>query len=238
MEDNKYAEVSSQQLEIVEANLEAFRSGLLKELTAATEPITPRVAFKVLIYREALSWRVIELGEGAAIAIKSGNPLSAIILTRALVECAAAYHFLCKKLERCVEQDSVSELDETAKKLILGSRWKDWEFSATNILTMIDGANRDCPGLRKNYDDLSEYCHPNYSGLAMIFSNPTGKFDVSLGRYVRGTARLNWTATNSMSAALMLFEHYYNSSADLLPKIIDLCHRDLETNLNASKTTD
>lgn len=225
-------------MEIAETNLQAFRNGLLKNLTAATEPITPRVAFKVLIYREALSWRVIELGEGAAVAIKSGNPLAGIILTRALVECAAAYHFLCKKLERCVEQNSVDELDEAAKKFILGSRWEDWEFSATNILTMIDGANRDCPGLRKNYDHLSEFCHPNYSGVAMIFSNPTGSFDVSLGRYLGGTERLNWTATNSMTAALMLFEHYYNSSADLLPNIIDLCHRDLETNRDNSNTID
>ncbi|MCE8537669.1 hypothetical protein KBY27_09385 [Ruegeria pomeroyi] len=234
LSDQQRLDEALEQLKVIRFNVEAFRGCLLDEVSADTDPITPKVAFKLLAYREALSWRAVELGEAAESSIQSGNYLSGVVLTRSLLECAAAYHFLCKKLRKCIDADSVEELDEAAMKLLLGSRWDDWEFGPTNILTMIDGANKECPGIRENYDLLSEYAHPNYSGVARIFSEPGDALGFRFGRYVRGRGLMALTATNSLTAALMLFEHYYNSSAELFPKIVQLCHRDLETNLNRS----
>lgn len=229
MDETEARILADEQQSVIEQNLAAFRENLLNKLTAATDPLTPKVAFKVLAYREALSWRTLEVAEGALRALQEENLLSSLILTRSLLECSAAYHFLHRKLRICVETDTVAELDATAMKLLFGARWEDWEYNNPSVLTMIDGANKDCPGLRKNYDSLSEYTHPNYSGVALAFSKHIDKFELVVGRYPRGTGRLAWTVTNSMIGALMLFEYYYNESANLLPKIIELCIRDLES---------
>lgn len=228
MQDAEAARIATEQKSDLEKTIVTLRTTLLTELTPATEPITPKVAFKLLLHRETLSWRTLELAEGSLKTLNSGNFLSAIILTRALLECSASYHFFCKKLNECVKKNSVESLDSAAMKLIIGARWADWEYQATNVLTFIDGADKECPGIRANYDSLSEFVHPNYSGTLMIFSDRKGEYDLQLGRYPRGTGRLAWTITNGMDGALMLFQYYYNQSADILPKVMELCARDLE----------
>ncbi len=215
-------------LEIVRANIQGFRETLVPELTAATSPLTPKVAFKILVYREALSWRTLETAEGAENALSNGNLLAGIVLARATLENVAGYHFLISKLRLCIKNKSVSGLDSVAMRLLLGTRWEDWDYQSYNVLSMIDAADKDHPGIRKNYDTLSEYAHPNHSGTTLAFSHPVNAFDVEFGRYPRGIARHSKIGATSLTAALMLFEYSYNMSADLIPEIIDLCREEFE----------
>ena len=230
--DEEYAEKAREQLMVVAANINEFKRQLPNQVSMATDPITPKVAFKLIVFREALLWRTIALADGAITALEAGQILPSILLARAVQENTAANHYLLKKLEQCVHSDSVTELDDIAMKLLLGSRWSDWEHSAVNILSMIDKVEKTIAGFRRSYESLCEYSHPNYSGVALCFSEHSGPYDVSFGNYLRGFGRHFFTATNSLYASLMLFESDYNNSADLLFEVIELCRRDLETNLN------
>ena len=51
-------------------------------------------------------------------------------------------------------------------QLLLGQRLEpETELPVSiNILTIIDHADKKIPKLRKNYDRLSEFAHPNWSG--------------------------------------------------------------------------
>lgn|GEM_PF-7057571 len=213
---------------IIAANLDAFLKQQVSSVSSATTPITPKVAFKVLTFRESLSQRTLELCQGALDSIKSGNFLSGILLARASLECAAAFHFLTRKLRLCVENDSVQKLDSVAMRLLLGTRWEDWEFQSYNVISMLEDADKEIPGILQQYKNLSEYCHPNYNGVAKLFSNHTRLGEAEIGRYMTGTKEISLVAINALYLSLMTYEYCYNSSADYLPKIVELCARDLE----------
>jgi hypothetical protein len=51
------------------------------------------------------------------------------------------------------------------------------EATATNVLTYIDRLSRKLPLLRKHYDNLSEWCHPNGFGHYFTF----GSLDTNTG---------------------------------------------------------
>jgi hypothetical protein len=58
-----------------------------------------KLPFKVLGYREALAWRMAELGRAAIEEFEKDKLAAAIVLTRAAVETSAALWYLCGKVE-------------------------------------------------------------------------------------------------------------------------------------------
>ncbi len=231
MSDERASEVAKQEIESLKLNITALEKFRVPNVTAATVPIVHKVVFKLLVYRESLLWRTLELASGAVLELENSNALSGIIIARSVQECAASCHYYSKKLEQCIRDDSANGLDDHAMKFLLGSRWSDWEHSSVNILTAIDKADKALPGFRSSYDNLSEYCHPNYSGVAFCFSRRNGKYDVRFGSYPRGLEEHLLTATRSLVCSLALFQQDYNSSAALLENVTRICARDLEPNL-------
>lgn len=47
------------------------------------------------------------------------------------------------------------------------------EYKAINVLTLIDRMTKEYPNVRAAYDDLSEVCHPNSTGVLWHFSDMT-----------------------------------------------------------------
>ena len=88
--------------------------------------------------------------------------------------------------------------------------------------------NEETTGIRDLFDRLSEFSHPNYSGVARAFSKVTGTMEVEFGCYQDGRAELFDMATKALEASLMLFESDYNKTADVFPKVVDLCIREFE----------
>lgn len=216
------------ELAIIKNNLDEFRKCLPGSVTAATEPFMPKVTFKLAVYREALLWRTIELGDGAVAGFEAKNLLSAIILTRCVQESAAAVFHFAETLQRHIRANTAIKLNESAMKMLLGSRVTEREFESINILTLVDKVDKEIPGFRGNYDQMSEFLHPNFNGVALLFSNPQNEYDVDFGRYVRGYENNRSAGLTSLKTGLMIFNHYYNVSSELLYKIVDICQRDLE----------
>lgn len=131
-----------------------------------------------LHYIQLSLFRSKALLEGVVTSVNSGNGLLAMLATRAHFETTGGLSCFFKKLRSFY--DSVityEELDKALFKLILGTRAGEIEkvTESFNVLTMIDTVDeyfthispRRVQTFRKTYELLSEYCHPNFSGITI-----------------------------------------------------------------------
>ena len=101
--------------------------------------------------------------------------------------------------------------------MLLG--WKnDPEFpKAINALTFRDHMDKIIPGFRDAYDRMSEFAHPNYSGVFGLFARTDYKnYETHFGRGLRSSYPQN-AVPALLHSALLLFEHAYNSITDAMP---------------------
>ena len=124
--------------------------------------------------------RGLELTEGVVREINSHAVINGVILARALLETACLLWNASDKVIRFIEEDlpdKVSDLNDQIEKLLLGSRISRYTQQADlhspeaiNILTIIDKINKETPGFREVYDDLSDVAHPNISGVSLPYA--------------------------------------------------------------------
>jgi hypothetical protein len=207
--------------------LAAFESSLPREL----DPVAlsrSKLPFKALGYRETLIWRITELGKAALENYNEHRFAAAILLTRAAVETAAALWYLQSKIASAIKADGLGDLDEYLMRLSLGSRNFEKSPVAINVLNFVDQVDKRFAGYRKQYDELSEYSHPNYLGTTCLYSaTDFDNYMVSFGANARGSKPAEIIGVMNLSVALMIFDHSYNEVADLMPAFIALCERDL-----------
>src|ERR1700730_14045454 len=87
----------------ISGRLKLLESKLPKRIDAMALSRTSKLPFKVLLYREALIWRVVELGWAALQCFERDTLVSAIVLVRAAVESSAALWYLHAKVATAVE---------------------------------------------------------------------------------------------------------------------------------------
>lgn len=83
-------------------SLEVLEASLPKQINGYALSLRSKLPWKVMLYREALIWRVVELGRGAFENLRGDKLVSGIVLTRAAVETAAALWYLCAKVAAVV----------------------------------------------------------------------------------------------------------------------------------------
>jgi hypothetical protein len=92
--------------------------------------------------------------------------------------------------------------------------------TATNVLTLVDRVEQKIAGFRRVYDGLCECAHPNWAGTFGAFGTiDKEKFELKLGPADSSTAYTVGLA--ALSGTLMIFEHYYNDSGDLVRSFND-----------------
>jgi hypothetical protein len=195
----------------------------------ATDPTISKVAYKYLCYRESLLWRSEEIAKSARGALLENRLVSATILVRSLLECAACFHYISEKINTAIQQQSTADLDQTAMKLLMGSRWKDWEHQSINVQTMIDILERKFPGAHDLYYGLSEISHPNWSGTFGAYSSidhETGKVDFMA--YRSDGEPLFERCLLALSTALMIISKSYNDCSDQFIVFNELCRNTFE----------
>lgn len=198
-----------------------IRESLPSSISFADLGVQSTAPFLLLCVRAALSWRTEELARCACDALAKDDVASGILLTRAVIESAAFIWRLKELVEaRCAHNND--DLCSTLEKMLLG--WKDDPCfpKAINILTMVDHMDRQFPGVRERYDQLSEFAHPNWNGVSGLFSvidqeTATAKF----GRGLRRTpVAAKETAAAALRGYLELFEQVYKWISDTLPEFI------------------
>lgn len=152
---------------------------------------------------------------------------SAMLLTRAAVETAAALWYLCAKIEAAAQSGVVADIGDYMMRLMMGSKTDLTVREAINALTFVDRVDKDISGFRHQYDSLSEFAHPNWAGTALLYSKPDpSNLRTDLGATLRSENSKEIGVAN-LSVALMFFERSYNRIDDLMPGFITLCESQL-----------
>jgi hypothetical protein len=180
--------------------------------------------FKAAIYKEALIWRMAELGRDAMAAFSDRRYASAMLLTRAAIETVSAFWYFLKTLRLAIDTGNLEEAEAQFRRIVFGSRNDPEMPTAVNVLNCIDHLNKTVEGARENYDILSEYSHPNYAAVTGLFAkisppSPVVSFGQAVGRDPRPVGMAN------LSAALMLFEYVHEKVCQAMPEFIVRCEQ-------------
>jgi hypothetical protein len=200
--------------------VENIASHLPTSISIASFGVRSKAPYLLLSTREALIWRTEELARCACDMLQRDDVAAGSLLTRAVAE-SAAFVWRLKELLESRHQYSIADLHDKFHRMRLG--WKnDPDFpKAFNIITIIEHMDKKLPGLKARYDHLSEFAHPNWSGIAGLFSstdyeNNTTHFGRGLGK--SGSKE---NASILLATSLDLFEYAYNSISDTLPEFLE-----------------
>lgn len=222
-------------LDEIRQRLELFESNLPKRVDAMDVSRISKLPYKVLFYREALVWRIVEIGRSAFEDFGRDNVASAIVLTRAALETSAALWYLCAKVAAAVESGSVGDIDAYLVRLVVGI--------ATDPPTLKDGAafprpikvgqflrqvEKDIEGFSRQYGILSEYAHPNWAGTVLLYAkHDQENRRTDFGQNMRKGENTRVIGVVNLSVALAMFERSYERIRELIPAFTALCEKSL-----------
>ena len=194
-----------------------------------------KLPWKVLLYRESLIWRMVELGGCAFESLANDKLVSGIVVTRAAVEVSAALWFLCAKVEAVVDSKAVGDVDDYLMKLSMGIATGWPEDSSPSAVAMprpvkvgklLEQTEKGIEGFSHQYGVLSEYAHPNWAGTVLLYSNTNKQTAITdFGHYMRNAESAKAIGAGNLSVALKMFQLRYNRISDLLPAFINVCER-------------
>jgi hypothetical protein len=224
----------------IRGRLELLESNLRKRLDGWALSQLSKLPFKVLVYREALSWRMAELGRAALEEFEKDRLAAAIVLTRAAVETSAALWYLCAIVDTSVEFAEIGDIDDYLMKMSMGIATDAPTDAVTGesvtprpikIGKFLDRVEKDIDGFKLQYGYLSEYVHPNWVGTVYLyarFDKENGAAD--FGQNIRKPDGAKHTCVNNLSVAFLMFDRSYNRVADLIPAFTKLCEGRLKEN--------
>ena len=104
----------------IRGRLQLLESNLPKRVDGWALSQLSKLPFKILVYREALSWRMAELSRAAFEEFQTDRLAAAIVLTRAAVETSAALWYLYDKVDVSVESAEVGDIDDYLMNMSMG----------------------------------------------------------------------------------------------------------------------
>lgn len=132
------------------------------------------------------------------------------------------------KLDAAVESHEIGDIDNYLMRLLMGSRNNPELPQPINVMTFVDHVEKDIEGFRQQYDGLSEFAHPNWAGISLLYARPDSVNRwTDFGANIRGTDNPRLIGVVNLSVALAMFERSYGKIADLMPGFISLCERRL-----------
>lgn len=210
-----------------------YVKGLKMSLVSRTDPaqvsLISKAPFKALQIREALLYRVTDLADASCGLVDAMNLVSAACITRAFQETLAALFYINRKVKKAISDKDITTLDDTLMKSLLGAKNNPDICDPINVLTMIDKVEKEIPGFRNVYDNLSELSHPNWAGTLGIYSKINQEeLWVDFGRNIRLKDTTQVQIVNTLQAGLELVVHIYDEFAELLPELITVCENDVK----------
>jgi len=206
---------------------EEFRQNLPKKIYAASLSVKSKIPFKAVPLREALVHRLTELAEVACALYDQKKTVSAFIITRSVMETAAMLYWLHKKIQAVVASNELGDIDIFLMRTMFGWRDDTMPAQAFNILKPIDELDKQFPGYRGLYEALSEFTHPNWSGVHGAYAKTDQKnFMENLGSEF--TQLPLAIGLQPLVASLEIFKFYYNQLSEMFPEFIRICDADID----------
>ena len=148
--------------------------------------------------------------------------MPAIIVTRAVFETTAVLYFLYNKLKDVIGKKTLDDIDDVLMKFLFGGRTKVAPVESYNILTAINHTDKTFRSYRTAYDDLSEFAHPNWSGVSGAYSKlDRNTMILYLGKKYSNVPLM--MALPLLAGSLELFCHYYDAMDHYCSEFNELC---------------
>jgi hypothetical protein len=178
-----------------------------------------KLNFKALTLREVLAHRVHELASVAIELYDRDLAIPAFIMSRAVLETVCLLYSFYQSVQRFkLDQDKL-KFDEFLSKALAGSRNKSTPYEALNILSSIDKADKEFDGLKRMYDSLCEFTHPNWSGVLGAY----GKIDDGsqcVNFEVEFRSKKNGQGFAPFIMSLFVFADYYNGLGEEFEQMV------------------
>lgn len=186
-----------------------------------------KAPFRSLVLREALLWRMHDLGQQILILSQHQHLLGARILLRSAIETLATLIYLNQKTNAVRARElSFFAFDELTKQLLMGSRNGATSQAAINILTVLAKAEKKHPGLVSMHERLSESAHPNFDGVLYTYSaSDPEKYETSFSN--RWVELFGAEQEPAMAFIFAVFESEYN---DVWPELFEKLESWLQDN--------
>lgn len=207
------------------AALEAARAiavdiakSLPTHIEAASLTRKSKLPFKVLSLRELLIHRISPLASAAVSLYEQRNYLAGIVLTRSVLETVAIAFAVEQNLHKFLRKKDAEAFDRYLMKLLIASGAPDAKHPAMGITGLVNSVNKRIRGFRDAYNALSEYVHPNWSGMLGSFGTiDRANHALHLGMFEQSAA---WgSGINALAGSLAEFLRIY---AALPPLITEL----------------
>lgn len=197
-----------------------IRDSLPKELYAGSFTLKSKLPYKAASFREVLFHRVSDIADVALDLYEKNRLVPAFIATRAVVETTAMVYWLFQRSRDFLEKPDENLYDDFLMKGMLGSRDGTTKYDSYSILTAVDRLDKEFTGLRKMYDTLCEFTHPNWCGVMGSYSKvEEEKFILHLGKQ-HSTPPLAF-GLGPLIGSLAIIQDYYNALADVLQLLND-----------------
>lgn len=129
-----------------------------------------KTPFKVHSFSEIMNCRMLDFCESAYLLMKNNHIIPSVSIIRAVFENTAITNRVLISIRNSLKSNSLdNDSDELMVKIIYGTRYVEPE--AINILTQLDKLDKKYNGIRKFYDELCEFVHPNWDGVEGSYSN-------------------------------------------------------------------
>lgn len=210
---------TSEALDEARSLSERIAASLPKQVDAAALTRNSKVPFKVLSLRELLIHRVSALASAAVSQFEQDNHLAGVVLARAVLETVAMVFELHKQLAAWLDKRDDAALDSFAMNSLMANKWPEEKHQARSILTFVNHVEKTVPGFRHSYDGLSEYTHPNWSGVLGAFGEIDYERHILLLGGENGRTSAFKVGASALSGSLILFIHYYNDMVEMLGQL-------------------
>jgi hypothetical protein len=133
------------------------------------DPVVSKILWEVRQYVQLALHRSADLAEEVCSAWDRSKPVISFVSARALMETSAAVFEISYKIELLLQRGEYDEIQKIVLDRMFASRDNPDLRPAQNILTAIDRVENAYEGFRASYDSLSEFAHPNYSGMHGLY---------------------------------------------------------------------
>ncbi|MBS4057498.1 MAG: hypothetical protein KGZ82_09295 [Bacteroidales bacterium] len=131
--------------------------------------------FKVHSFIEIMNLRMNDFCDATDLLIRNNHIIPAVSLIRALFENVAITYCITSAVDNSLKANKLIEnFDDLITKISLGTRYES-QVDAINVLTQIDKLDKEYKGIRKFYDSLCEFVHPNWDGVEGSYSESNEK---------------------------------------------------------------